>query len=202
MTRLTFALLLGIALLLSAVARHPAVAQQLRLLPLSGPIQGPQRAAGSDVSCGGGVYAITRSMDLQSITRVEVEGFRAGDDVFSGSGTFPPGAAPIDPERGLFEVYFPGRLPGQEITVSGQFVLGPAYDPEFALGGISFSVSPSMCAKLGLGPPAPGGRLPDTGQSHGRSGESTLLWLGVAATAVGSALVIASMRKLRRSRRL
>ena len=197
MTPFAVALALLLALICTATPRN-AAAQQVRLLPLSGTIGVPQTAAGSGVACGGGTYALTRSADLRSITSVAVQGFQAGDQVFSGSGTFPPGAVPIDPERGSFQVYFPGREPGQEITVSGNFALGPEYDPAFALGGVSFAVSPSMCAQLGLGPPLPGGGLPETGQGASRSSAAPLLWLGAAAALIGSFLGLASERRLRR----
>jgi hypothetical protein len=179
--------LIGIVgLIVLSLSIDRALAQEIQGFPLSGDIPMSTQQPG----CGGGTYSVTPSPDMRSIVHVSVEGFRAGDKIFSGSGTFPEGAVPLD-SRGFFSVYFPGREPGQEITVYGSFVSSDE------LGDWGISVSPrSTCDGFGIGLPRPGGgpQLPDNGARPSARGGAPWTWqlaavvLGLAALGTGLAL--------------
>ena len=170
------ALLIGIiGLIVLAFGAERTIAQEIQGFPLSGNIP----VLSSQPDCGGGTYSITPSSDMRSIIHASVEGFRAGDTIFSGSGTFAEGTVPIDARTGHFSVYFPGREPGQEITVYGFLVSSDE------LGDWGISVSPrSTCGGFGIGLPRPGGgpQLPNDGAGPAPRGGATQHWELAAAT--------------------
>ena len=196
----TCAVALGTVVLVAFVATGPQGVLGQQLLggvPLAGSIRLDQ-----GYNCGGATYSISLSEDHRYVVHVSVDGYHAGDQVFSGSSGFPIGAVPIDPESGSFSVYFPGREPGQEITVSGVLVLGEHVNQSFPLFSLGFSLSPHLCADFGIAAPEPGG-LPYTGRADGTSsGEHRARSNPALLLSVGIAIVsFASYRLLRRTAR-
>ena len=169
--------------------------------------------ATDDQDCGFGDITMTVSGDQLSVIAVEIEGFIVHGASTSGSATFAEGTVPIAENGSFGWTYFPGREPGQEIAVIGQFVSSNVQ------GWVT--VSPSTCGPIqyfagrplaqgGPGPlsdsnlPTDGGsldqggggpaRLPATGAGPLSDSGLSFAWalaagaIGVASLAIGTAV--------------